>query len=197
MKSCRRGFTLVEVVVAVLLVGILLTGVYGVFGTVSSARDRLDQEGIIYHQARIFFDRIGNELSSLRLSSFGQGAVFEGGSTVYGTPYLVFNTEVSSPLQPRHGGITRVRYEVQDDEGTLTLYRSEQPLLLDVVTSEQLVFVEGLTNVEIRYYGQGDWHDRWTGSGLPELVEVTFEFENNAGAAIPFRSSFVLSGGSG
>lgn len=197
MRTGCRGFTLVEVVVAVLLVGLLLTGVYGVFGTVSSARDRLEFEGRTYHQARIFFDRIGGELSSLRLSAYGHGRSFDGGATSYGDPYLEFNTELSSPVQQRHGGLVRVRYEIGTDEGVQTLYRSEQVLLVDVPASEQLSFVEGIQNFEVRYYGQGDWHDRWTAGTPPRLVEIAFEMENDSGLMTPFRSSFVLTGGGG
>ncbi len=197
MKCGCRGFTLVEVVVAVLLVGLLLTGVYGVFGTVSSARDRLEQEGRTYHQARIFFDRIGGELSSLRLSSYGHGRPFDGGTTSYGEPYFEFNTELSSPVQQRHGGLVRVRYEVREEEGTKTLFRSEQILLVEIPASEQFAFVEDVQNFEVRYYGLGDWHDRWTAAAPPRLVEISFEMENDDGLVTPFRSSFVLTGGGG
>lgn len=198
MKHCCRGFTLVEVVVAVLITGLLLTGVYGVFGTVSSARERLEQEGIVYHQARIFFDRIGGELSSMRLTTFGTRTVLEAGTTVYGTPYLEFNTELSSPLQQRRGGLTRVRYELGAvDNNTMTLYRSEQRLLVDLAASEPLAFVTGLKDFQIRYYAEGIWHDQWLSAGAPQLVEIEFEMEGAAGINTPFRSSFILSGGRG
>jgi general secretion pathway protein J len=191
------GFTLIEVIIAVMIGGLLLSSIYGVFGAVSAARDRLEGEGIFYHQARIFFDRVGGELSSLRLTALGNRSVLEGGTTVQGTTYLEFNTELVSPLQRQRGGLSRVRYEVREDDNALTLYRSEEMLLANLAASEALVFISGLKTFEIRYYEAGQWHDSWARSQPPQLIEFQFEVDSIPGGTIPFRSSFVLSGGRG
>jgi general secretion pathway protein J len=69
MARQSSGFTLIEVIIAVMIGGLLLSSIYGVFGVVSAARDRLEDEGILYHQARIFFDRVNGELSSMRMTA--------------------------------------------------------------------------------------------------------------------------------
>ena len=191
------GFTLIEVVIAVMVGGLLLSSIYGVFGAVSAARDRLEDEGILYHQARIFFDRLGGELSSMRMTPLGNRPVLEGGATVQGTAFLEFNTELISPLQRQRGGLSRVRYELREEEGTLTLYRSEEMLLANLAASEPLVFIDGLKSFDLRYYAGGQWHSSWTRAQPPQMIEVQFEVDSDSGGTIPFRSSLVLSGGRG
>ncbi|MBD1400481.1 type II secretion system protein GspJ [Pelovirga terrestris] len=197
MVRRSAGFTLIEVIIAVLIGSLLLSSIYGVFGAVSAARDRLADEGIFYHQARIFFDRVGGELSSMRMAVLGNRAVLEGGNTVQGTTYLEFNTELVSPLQRQRGGLSRVRYEVREDGGALTLYRSEEMLLANLAASEPLVFISGLKAFVIRYYAAGQWHDSWSRNQPPQMIEFQLEVDSDHGGVIPFRSSFVLSGGRG
>lgn len=197
MTRRSSGFTLVEVVIAVLIGGLLLSSIYGVFGAVSAARDRLEGEGILYHQARIFFDRVGGELSSMRMAALGNRPVLEGGATVEGTPYLELNTELVSPLQRRRGGLSRVRYEVREEDGALSLYRSEEMLLANLAASEPLVFISGLKTFAVRYFAAGQWHDSWARTQPPQMIEFQFEVDSAVGGTIPFRSSFVLTGGSG
>jgi len=191
------GFTLIEVIIAVMIGGLLLSSIYGVFGAVSAARDRLEDEGILYHQARIFFDRVGGELSSMRMIGLGDRSVLEGGSSIQGTAYLEFNTELVSPLQRQRGGLSRVRYELREEEGVFSLYRSEEMLLANLAASEPLVFISGLKTFDIRYYAAGQWLDSWTRNQPPQMIEFQFEVDSVHGGTIPFRSSFVLSGGGG
>ncbi len=196
MRCDQRGFTLIEVLLAVLIGSLLLTAIYGVFGSVSSAKQQLEQEGEAYHQVRIFFDRIGGELSSLRLAPAGKQPTLTSAKTFEGESAVEFNTELGSPFLQQKGGLSRVRYELRREEQGATLYRSEQVLLADLAPSEALPFVEGLKGFQIRYFRQGTWQEKWTGNRLPELLEITLELEV-AGRIIPFRSSFVLPEGRG
>ncbi len=117
--------------------------------------------------------------------------------TVQGTAYLEFNTELVSPLQRQRGGLSRVRYELREDEGVYTLYRSEEMLLANLAASQPLVFISGLKTFAIRYYEAGQWHDNWSRNQPPQMIEFQFEVESVHDGTTPFRSSFVLSGGRG
>lgn len=193
MKKSSRGFTLIEVLLAILIGSLVLTSVYGIFSSVSRTRNRFEAEGNLYHQARIFFDRISGELSSLRLSPVGEEAAFSSGKTVAGEIFFEFNTELVSPLLQQHGGISRVRYEVQQEEESAVLLRSEQVLLADLAASEPLHFIADLRTFQVRYFYRGRWHESWSGKNPPEIVEITLELKNDD-RVIPFRSSFVLPG---
>jgi len=189
----NHGFTLIEILLALLIGSVVLTSIYGVFSAVSQARNRLEAEGDVYHQARIFFDRLGSELESLRVAPLGTKAVFSSGHDSDGNIYLEFNTELVSPLLQQHGGLSRVRYEVQQNDDSGTLLRSEQVLLADLAVSEPLVFFSGVKDFQLRYLRNGKWQESWAGKTPPQLVEVTLELDVD-GRSIPFSSSFVLPG---
>lgn len=191
MKPDCRGFTLVEVLLAILIGSLLLTTIYGIFSSVSGAKNRLEQEGDAYHQVRIFFDRIGGELGSLRLAPLGNQAILSSDRTLEGEPGLEFNTELVSPLLQQRGGISRVRYELRRENESATLYRSEQVLLADLAASEALPFIEGLKSFQVRYYRQGQWQEQWSGGSPPQMLEISLDLQVD-GRVIPFRSSFVL-----
>lgn len=197
MHRRSPGFTLIEVMLAVLIGGMLIGSIYGVFTAVSAARERLEHEGIFYHQARIFFDRIGGELSSMRLTPLGNRPVLSGGNSDSGTPFLEFNTELVSPLQRQRGGLSRVRYELREENEGLVLYRSEEMLLASLAASEPLPFISGMRSFAVRYFSAGQWHSSWVGQQPPQMIEFVFEIDRGDGVGIPFRSSFVLSGGRG
>lgn len=192
MRKSSRGFTLIEVLLAIFIGSLVLTSIYGIFSSVSGARNRLEAEGEAYHLARIFFDRVGGELSSLRLSPLGKEAVFSSGKTIDGETFFEFNTELISPLLQQYGGISRVRYEVRQEEELAVLLRSEQVLLTDLAASEPLIFITDLKTFQVRYFSQGRWQDSWSGKTPPQLVEITVELEIDK-RLIPFRTSFVLS----
>ena len=194
MRYRSAGFTLIEVLLAILIGSLILTSIYGIFSSVSSARNRLELEGDVYHRARIFFDRLCGELSSLRVTPIGREAVFTSGKTAAGEPFFEFNTELVSPLLQQHGGISRVHYEIQQRGDTTVLLRSEQVLLADLAASNPLVFLSGVKDFQLRYFRQGHWLETLSGRTLPQLIEITLELEGD-GQTIPFRSSFILSGG--
>ncbi len=192
MKNAQRGFTLIEVLLAILIGSIVLTSVYGIFSTVSNARNRLESEGEVYHQMRIFFDRVGGELRSLKLSAIKQQPVFRAGTTDTGEPYFAFSTELVSPLYKQRGGLSHVRYQLQTDgDDSATLNRSEQVLLVDLAPSEPLPFIEGVKSFQVRCYSQGTWQEQWSNVQPPSMVEISLEL-NVAGQVVPFRSAFVL-----
>ncbi|RLC08469.1 MAG: hypothetical protein DRI57_23925, partial [Deltaproteobacteria bacterium] len=48
MSNTSRGFTLIEILLAILISSLVLTSIYGVFSSVSRARNRLEAEGLVY-----------------------------------------------------------------------------------------------------------------------------------------------------
>jgi len=192
MRPGARGFTLVEVLLAILIGSLLLSTIYGIFSSVSNARNRLETEGEAYHQVRIFFDRVGGELRSMHKA---QGVpLFDVGQTLDGGPYFAFATELVSPLMRKQGGVSLVRYEVRKDEDTATIYRSEQVAQAGLAPVEGLPFIDGVKNFQLRYYQNGSWLTQWSpGNTAPQLLEISFDLELD-GRIIPFRSSFALEG---
>lgn len=68
-KRLRGGFTLVEILIAILILSLVMTTIYVSYtGTLKTAR-QLEEEGDIYKMARVSMDRLIKDLSSLQKSS--------------------------------------------------------------------------------------------------------------------------------
>jgi general secretion pathway protein J len=188
-----RGFTLVEIMVAVTIVTLLLTMVYGVVTSVTGASRRIEEDGESYHRARVIFDRIGREIRGAYRVSSNPRTVFTGGETSEGEPFLELSTTSVTPAGGRLGGISLVRYQLQDDTETeddgKVLLRREAPLLGEEGDpGREYRLATGIETMQWRFFGGGDWQDEWD-RGLPEMVELTLTMRIGTGT-IPFRTVF-------
>jgi general secretion pathway protein J len=164
MMRSQAGFTLFEVLVAVSIVALLLTTVYGVFTSVSGAKERLETTGEGYHQARVLFDRISREVRGAYVPAGHPDALFAGGNGA--TPFLELSTSAATPQGGGKGGINVVRYEVQVDsessDGRKVLLRSEVPLHeADQRQEGAYRLATGLEDLRWRYYDGEQWLEEW------------------------------------
>jgi len=200
--SGRGGFTLVEVLVAVVVASLLLLSVYGVFSSVSGTRQRIEADSTTFHQARVIFDRIGRELRGAYWTPRNERTRFAGGRDGEGRPYLELSTTAATP-QGGLGGIVVVRYELRpapEDPQRLELVRQERPLLREEFRAgDALRLASGLAGLQLRFFAGGSWREEWaTADGLPQLVELTLSEPSRLGP-VTFVSAFDLAvaGGGG
>jgi general secretion pathway protein J len=192
----ESGFTLIEILVAVIVTSLLLLSVYGVFNTVAGARRRVEADAGHYHAARVIFDRLGREIHGVYLSSKSPQSCFRGGLNEAGQPYLELSTTTATP-QSGGGGIVIVRYEPRPDPdhaGQLLLLRSERPIFTqEFQPTDTLTMASGIASLQLRFFADGSWHDAWDAAtgGLPQLLEVTLNEADPAGA-VPFMTSFTV-----
>jgi general secretion pathway protein J len=201
MSRREQGFTLVEVLVAVTVTAILLTTVFGIFTSVSRAKERVEGNGAGYHQARVLFDRIGRELRSAYLVRTNPNTRFEGGKDDEQHLFLELTTTTFTPYGGNRGGIARVRYELAPDdeapaakEPPWVLLRKEgnlfDPERFDQRPGYRLA--TGIREMQIRYQNEsGEWFEEWPRSNnrLPQMVELTLTVEID-GAPVPLRTTY-------
>lgn len=194
----EQGFTLIEILVAISIGAILLTTIYGVFGSVSGARDRLEAIGEEYHQARVLYDRLASEIRSGYFNTASKQTRLVAGNNTQGYPFLEFSTTLSTPLfGGRPGGISLVRYEQLEMEREIRLYRNEWPLLNAEPSHEPQLLITGLKSFALRYYDGANWQDDWDSrqmGKLPEMIELTIEVEVEE-EVHSFLSTIELAGG--
>jgi len=195
-----KGFTLIEVLVALVVTSLLLLGVYGVFSSVSGARQRVAADGATYHQARVIFDRIGRELRGAYQTERNARTRFAGGLDRQGRPFLELSTTSATP-QGGPGGIVLVRYELRnaaEAPGLLELVRMERPLFSDDFRpGQELRLAGGLLYLRLRFFSDGIWRTSWDATeGLPQLVELTLGEPSRLGP-VTFASAFDLGGAGG
>lgn len=193
----EKGFTLLEVLVAVTITALLLTAIYGVFTSVSGAKQRLEAEGESYHQARVLYDRLGRELRGTYWRQANSRTRFIGGRTRDNYIFLELTTTAGTPFGGRRGGMSVVRYELRRDEepqepDTWVLMRNEYPTSdPDGPEREGYRLATGIRELGLRFYKNGQWEEEWDAArdGLPQMVEVSIIMPIEE-QSVPFRSTF-------
>ncbi len=199
----EKGFTLIEIVVAISILAIVLTSVYGIFSSVSVARGRLDADSADYHRARVIFDRLGRELRGAYFQPGQDNLSFIGEAMTDGVlQQLELTTTAVSPLSRTGSGVARVRYRlVRDQEDAAArrvLLRSEQPAYQpaeDEADADMMRLAAGIESMSIRYYANGEWQTDWEGrtaGRLPDMVELTLQVGTEEQAPVTFRSAFEV-----
>ncbi len=194
------GFTLIEVLVAITLLAIVLTSVYGIFGSVSATKLRLDSDSAGYHLARVVFDRFGRELHGVYYRRDDQTTLFRGGINDQGEPFLELTTTAVTPLSAAGTGIAEVRYrlapDVESQDGNQVLLRSErarQSATLPV-DARMMRLAPDVASLSLRFYTEGDWREEWDArqDGLPQLVEIALVIGPDEQRQIPFITTFEI-----
>lgn len=190
-----RGFTLIEMLVAVAVSALLLTTTYGIVTSVSRTRDRLSNDGEGFHLARVINERLARELRGAYYSVSNSASLFAGGLDENGFPFLQLATTAATPASGG-SGIVVVRYRLAEDgEGEKVLLRDEHPLNSkpSSETPEQRL-ATGIENLQLRFRGGADWQTEWRSAeqaGLPDLVELSLTVEG-ADMPLPFLTAIEL-----
>ncbi len=189
--KCQRangvapGFTLIEMVVAIALISIIMTSVYGIFSSISTTGQRLENEADGYNQARVIFARLGHELRTSYLNINNNNSAFiansDNDANGYNNDnnYLEFTT-TSALLN--NGKLStmpaKIRYQLeQRSEVTLSrLLRSAVPLfdLNSAPVSQRLS--SQIKQLQWRFFDGSDWQDNWDSTisnTLPQTVEMS------------------------
>jgi len=197
----EKGFTLVEILIAISILAILMTSVYGIFSSISLVRERLDSDSADFHRARVLFDRMGRELRGAYFQQRDRHLVFSGKTTDDGSIELELTTTAVSPLSKTGAGLARVHYLLgEDQEGQdqgQVLQRSEYPVYeaADEEAAGMMRLIPGVEAMAIRYYANGQWKTAWDAreSGLPEMVEIELQLRSTDGKEpVRFISAFEV-----
>lgn len=215
------GFTLLEVLVAIMILGTVLSTVFASYSGTFRIVSETEAQAEIYSMARTALERMLEDLESVYVP--GKGAAgpsgeqqnifdddeslpkFEGKDDDLGgrsadsmhfpsRAYIVFGEE------DHPWNLVTIRYYVEQDErsGALTLFRSEQTLWEDNrdEASDGLPLCNNLAFVTFQYMGsEDDEQDGWDPEeGMPRMVTISLGFVNpsNPETPIPFTTSIAL-----
>jgi type II secretion system protein J len=179
------GFTLLELLLAVMLLAIVASTVYASFRATASAIDRSTQQGASAQAARVILSRLADELTSTEWSDARPETEFMSATQeVNGlsTSRLVFTSRSHTwyPTQPPAVEMAAIGYEVDQGPHGLQLWRMElaNPFLLSGAP-ERVMMTDRLSSVQFRFYSQGEWTAVWDSGKqhrLPDLVEIVLTF---------------------
>lgn len=167
----RNGFTLLEILLAIVLASVLLSSIYGVFSAVSMATERVEKQATGLHLARVLTSRLNRELLGLAIEDSFYGTALTGGLNSRGNPFLDMLT--SSSGGPG-SGMRRVSYRLAaDQDDQMTLWRAESAGNYRNKASEERL-AKGIERLEFNFFDGQQWRKDWNSleDGLPVLVRV-------------------------
>ncbi len=214
----QRGFTLVELLLAIFIFAIVISSVYGAYRFSFSIIHGSEARLLIFRNARVAMERIAADLDGIVA---GSGGVLEGERHDHAgkrgdSLAFVSSAHLALSKEDAVGGYTLIRYFVERDEdkGLLNLHRSDAvpfPGAADGGNeARQEILCQGLTEVAFTYLDedgsekeewQSDEGDKGSNKGerqkepvLPALVYVklTFAESPDSEAGNIFRTAVAL-----
>lgn len=179
MKSLdRRGFTLIEVLVASTLTAVVLGAIYGAFFTSHRALQALDGTMVRLHEARTALDIIGREVESALFSKSKDYTVFiVKDIDAYGAQTSSLTLTTMNSLMP---GLALVKYSVREEEGgaSLTLIKELSSPYSKGAAGGSAEVVEDIESFTVQAKDNGRWLKTWDGRaaggvGMPEALRIT------------------------
>jgi type II secretion system protein J len=194
MSCGQRGFTVLELVMALAISTLLLTVVYTAFNSTEKVRNKITTGNSAHHISRVISSRIGRELQSLQFRAGDAESRFLYNNQS-GRQSLEFNSSSSTPLASQPGLPSKIIYRLRpannDEQGPLVLERSEQSALT-VGTPRSLKLFDGISSLSFRFFANGQWTDDWDSDQtrkIPQAVSMTFERENDE---FTFRTAWPI-----
>ena len=182
----RRAFTLIEIMMAMAIFGLLLAAIYASWTLIiRSAKIGLEASARIQRE-RIAQSTIKEALDCVRSFEADRrhyGFVAENGDGGYLS--FVARLPESFPRSGRFGDfdVRRVSFSVESGpESQSQLVMRQHPVLMEMDQDEQnhpLVLAKGVSKMEFEFWDdrKKDWVDDWTATNqLPKMLKLTLNF---------------------
>ena len=180
-KNIRtKGFTLVEIMIAILILGLVLSTVYAAYSSTMKIVHDLEYQNNLYKTARTTMDRMIKDLSCLQLASGAFDFRVEK-ETLNNREFYSLSFWSASHLafgeNEGEGSPAAISYYVQEDEGgdSFSLWRSDSPGAKPSPgknISGGFVICQNIDSWSLRFYDStGNELDSWDSSSLSSQQE--------------------------
>ena len=199
------GFTLIEILVAVAILSIILTIIYGAFATGTRSINICRGSSEIYQVARLSLDRIAEDISCAFLPkdiqlediSFGfTGEDRETDSMPRDTLYFISTAHLKFGQGLRDPGFCEIGYYTETDPETdkVVLFRREDDTVDDEIDNGGIILelAEGIQGLDFKYYDDeenelDEWHSEDT-KRIPKMVKITLSLEDKDKKILDFST---------
>jgi len=206
----RTAFTLLELLVALAIVGLLGGVLYASLHVAFLARDRAQQAVEPIQRADIVVGFLRRDLESALPPTGTLAGVFVGtnGQDQRGqnSDDLIFCAAVSAPQAARATDVRQIEYVVLTDHGDQVLLRRVTSDLLapTTINPDDEVLCRGVRAFHVRYYDGNDWYDAWDSTqppsdiaplqsnALPQAVEVTIGIDPPSSGGQPLTVTRLI-----
>jgi general secretion pathway protein J len=188
-----KGFTLLEVLLAMAILAVIMTVVYMSFSTASNNVQQAETIRDEADLARALVTRLSSDIANAYVSPAMSSITFFSGKKeeVLGESEnvrhdrIMMTTLTNWPKTSKETELWEVGYffkEKPDGKG-YTLFRRQKPeLSKDVPPGEggfEYELTDRVQSLQIRYSAEGTtWRDEWTGGSLPKVVEIILTMDN-------------------
>ena len=180
VTSSNRGFTLIEILIAVVLLGILSAALYGSYFTVLTARERASEGMEARRELGSTLDLIRREFAA---SIYNRGDkrlrfIVEDRDN-FGKPAssLELTTLIPSSGQGRkESGVSSVRYRLVEKDKNFILTRREQDIFFESGDAKAYPQMERISDFLVECYDGSKWVRSWDtalNNALPKMLRVT------------------------
>ena len=180
----NSGFTLLEVLIAVVLLGILSTALYGSYFGVIQARDRASAGMESRRELGATLDLIRREVSSALFNRTDKRLRFVvEDRDNFGVPSSTLElTTLAPPVgeSRSESGIVAVTYRMAEKNKKRTLTRQERDLFSEEVTVPAYPQMEQISAFLVECYDGSKWVKSWDtaiNGALPKSVRVTVQVD--------------------
>ena len=208
-KRRPAGFTLMEVMVALVIVGILGALVWGSFTPIYTAKEIVEGEADRYHSIRLAMDRITRDVSMAFLSEHFDAKQFRERPTHFvgddsgDADTLRFTTFANERLyeDAKEGDQAVVEYRVgrdPDRRDVDVLFRRVKTVLDDQPDDggTEVVLAEGIEGIDFKFWDvrKEEWVSEWDTNDmefknhLPERVQVNLFVKDDEGKVRRFST---------
>lgn len=178
----RRGFTLIEILVALTIMSVMMASLYSAFFLSRKAADAVDDSLVRMQECRAMIDTLTREIES---------AVYKDSKSLfkvedrdfYGKQASQLSFTSFSPLLP---GLARIDYTMEENDGKLVLKKKISSAFAGSGKEKKTELIDNLESftVEVKYNDK--WVKTWdtaVTTNLPEEVRVTVKTIPKKGAA--------------
>lgn len=182
--SRNKGFTLLEVLIAVVLLGILSAALYGSYFGVMRARDRASSGMESRRELGATLDLIRREVSSALYNRNDKRLRFVvEDRDNFGAPASTLELTTLAPpdVQTRsESGIVIVTYRMAEKDKARSLTRQERDLVSEEATIPAYPQMELISSFLVECHDGSKWVKSWDtaiNGGMPKSVRVTVQVE--------------------
>jgi len=181
-SSRNKGFTLLEILVAVTLLGILTAAVYGSYFTVLRARERASEGMEARRELGSTLDLIRREFAAAAFSQTEKRLRFVVEDRDYfGKPASTM--ELTSLAPPsgqgrKESGIMAVRYRMEEVDKQRILTRREQDIFFESADAKGYPQMERISSFLVECYDGSKWLRSWDtalNGTLPKMLRITVQ----------------------
>jgi general secretion pathway protein J len=169
----QRGFTLLEILVAVALLSIILAAVYSTFELSHRAMEGMDESLLALQESRTVMDILARELESASYDPVRKNTSFTlEDRDIYGKQASRLSFTTLSSVVP---GLSIVSYYVEEKEGKQVLLKKIKAAHLEADTPGAEL-IEGIDSFTVEVREAGKWVKTWDTAQIlrrPAEVRVT------------------------